>query len=180
VSDVGKMRTIKMRVEENSKQIDLLVDQLVAKYNKDLDELITEFKELLNQAKERESEIGNIELENMTLRLPVLMYFSSGGLESLGIEGDTSKSIKEEAFSRAYMVSSGSTVKDKESEAIISTLSEQMVEIAFSRAYKKLKLQIAQAENIFSGVKKVLSKRMQEIDINLRDTPIQQRRNYNE
>lgn len=160
----GKIRGIRNKVQENGDVMNRIVDSLVSKYNRDLHELIETLKENLKSPERIEDQ----ELEEMVLKIPVYMYFGSTGLETLGIEGDSAKAIKMEVFNEAYMQAEG-TINDKTSAAQNQTFSEHLVEVAFSRAYKKLKVQIEMAEHVYSGVKKVLQKRMDEYVINGRD-----------
>lgn len=157
----SRMRSIRMKIEEESKLIDQMVDVVIAKYNKDLHSFIEECYELL---KEKDRLLEDTELENMTIRIPMFMYFAATGLETLGIEGDTAKAHTMEVYNEAFGKASG-TIKDKAAESELKVLSEKYIEIVFIRAYKKLKTQIEMAEHIFSGVKKVLSKRMNEMDL---------------
>jgi hypothetical protein len=161
----SRMRTIKTKVEENSAVIDQIVDSLVRKYSRDLDDYVTKVKALLDKYEE----LSDQEIEDIVLRIPVFMYFSVTGLEALGIEGDNARIVKMEAFNRAFLEAEG-TIQDKKNTAEQQTYAEHLVEIAFDRAYKKLKKQIDMAEHIFSGAKKVLSKRMLEIELSKGDT----------
>lgn len=160
----GRIRSVKAKVEENSAVLDRLVDALVVKYNSELHEFITRCRRLLKT----EDEVSNQDIEAMVLKIPIYMYFAISGLESLGIEGDNAKAIKMEAFNQAYLDAQG-TIQDKTKEAELQTFSEHLVDIAFNRAYKKLKSQLEVAEAVFSGAKKVLSKRMLEYEINKGD-----------
>jgi hypothetical protein len=109
------------------------------------------------------------ELEASVMKIPVFLYFAVGGLESLGIEGDTAKAHKIEVFNKAYADVEG-TIQDKTKHAELNSFPEYLIEVAYARAYKKLKSQIDAAEHVFSGAKKVLSKRMMEIELTSRDS----------
>lgn len=152
-----KLRTLKNSVEEQSAVIEQIVEQIVGRYNRDLEALLSDVKVMLD----KKGDLTDAELESITLKLPVYMYFSAGGLEMLGIEGDTAKAVKMSIYNQKYLLSEG-TIQDKTKSAEIQTLNEAIIETAFIRAYKKLKIQIEMAEHIFSGVRKVLSKRIAE------------------
>lgn len=160
----GKVRTLKRKVEENSAVVEKVVDSIVSKYNKDLDDYIRKIKRLLD----RGDVLSDAEIENAVMRIPVFLYYAASGLESLGIEGDNAKAAKIEVFNAAYLEIEG-TIQDKTKHAELQTFPEYLIEVAFARAYKKLKTQIDMAEHIFSGAKKVLSKRMLDIDISRQD-----------
>lgn len=158
--DVNNLRTIKTRVEAYSRDIDSLVETLVRKYAKDLDDFIDETKSLLD---ERE-DLTDADIEKIVLKVPIFLYYAGSGLETLGIESDQAKAVKLDVFNDAYLKAAG-TIQDKTKRAELETMSEYVVEIAFQRAYKKLKTKVEMAVHVFSGAKKVLSKRMQDIDI---------------
>ncbi len=155
--ETERLRTIKRQVEENSAVVEQIVEQIVTKYNRELHDLMAEVKQKLDA----KNDLTDEELDNITLRLPIYMYFAAGGLEVLGIEGDAAKATKMAIFNQKYLLADG-TIQDKTKTAEISTLNESVIETAFIRAYKQLKTQIDMAEHVFSGVKKVVSKRMQE------------------
>lgn len=160
----SKMRSVKAKVEENSGLIDKMVDSIVHKYNRDLHEFMEKVVTLLKKP----DRLTTDELEDIVMKIPVFMYFSSTGLETLGIEGDAAKAVKMEIFNKHYNEIEG-TIEDKKKHAELKTFSEYYVEVAFSRAYKKLKVQLDMAAHVFSGAKKVLSRRMEEAFVNRMD-----------
>ena len=158
-----KLRTIKQQVEQSSVIVEQIVDQIVAKYNRDLDDLMIEVKGKLDL----KNDLSDEELEAITLKLPVFMYFSAGGIETLGVECDTAKAVKASIFNKKYLDYEG-TIQDKTKNAELLTLNEAIIEVAFQRAYKRLKVQLDMAEHVFSGVRKVLSKRIGETELSRR------------
>jgi len=160
-ADENKMRGIKKRAEENSKPLEKIVEQLVSKFGKDLDEFINQIKEWLDN----KDVLDDHEIESITIRIPVFMYFAVSGLENLGIQKDNAKAIKMEAFNEAVMAIDG-TIRDKESYAENNTLNEYLVEVAFDRAYRKLKAKVDVCDQLCQASRKVLSKRISELDIN--------------
>lgn len=160
----SKVRTLRQKVDDHAGTLEKIVDAIITKYNRDLNEYIERMKDLLS----RSEDLTDSEIERSVLRIPLFMYFASTGLESLGIEGDSAKAIKMQVFNEAYSAVEG-TIQDKTKHAELQTFPEYLIEVAYTRAYKKLKTQIEMAEHIFSGAKKVLSKRMLDIEIGLRD-----------
>jgi hypothetical protein len=158
-----RLRTIKKQVEENAEIVESIVEQIVAKYNRDLEELMIEVKSKLDL----KNELTDEELEQITLKLPVFMYFSAGGIEILGVECDSAKAVKLSVFNQKYLAYEG-TIQDKTKQAELLTLNEHIIETAFARAYKQLKVQLEMAEHVFSGVRKVLQKRIDEASLSRR------------
>lgn len=159
-SDV-KINSIKKRAIDNGKVIEKIVDQLVSRFGNDLDDFVLQVKKWLDN----KDALEDHEIESITIRIPVFMYFAVSGLENLGIQRDSAKAIKMEAFNDAVMKIEG-TVRDKESFAENDTLHEYLVEMAFDRAYKKLKAKVDTCDQICQASRKVLTKRISELDIN--------------
>lgn len=171
----NKLRSIKYQVEQNSERIDKIVDGLVAKYNKDLDRFINDTKELLDNA----DRLSDNEIENLTLRVPIYMYFGVNGVESLGIQLDNAKAVKMESYNAKFMESSG-TIADKTAESENGTLPEYLMVVCYDRAYKKLKAKMDVATQICQSTRKVLQKRISELDINKTELNYQQGDNQRE
>lgn len=165
MQDENKMRQVKAKVETNSITLERLVENIVLKYIRELNEEVDKVKRLLDD----KDTLTDSEIENLVMRIPVYMYYAAGGLESLGIESDMAKAVKLEVYNEKYMKLTG-TIKDNEAEAFNLSFNEHLIEIAFARAYKKLKIQLEMADSVFSGAKKVLTKRMMEIELSKRDT----------
>jgi hypothetical protein len=158
------MRRLKVQVEDESVAVNNLVDSLVAKFGKDLERAVDKVRNALKE----NDKVSNEELERFVMEVPVYMYYALEGLEKLGIEGDNAKMLKQDVFNRSYIDTDG-TIEDKKKQAELDSVTEQYVEIAYQRAYKKLKEKINKAELVYTGTKKVLDKRTQEIFINKGD-----------
>lgn len=166
-----KARAIKRYIEQNSELIKRLVDEIVIRYSRDLDDFVELVGRLLEDIKQgRIREYSDISLEMQTIKLPVLMYFASNGLEDLGAESDIAKANRMERYNEVYVELTG-TIPEREAGAGLNTLYEAMMEAVYLRAYKKLKAKIDMADKLFSALKKVLSKRIVEMDISRRELP---------
>ncbi|ADL40357.1 hypothetical protein phiCTP1_gb56 [Clostridium phage phiCTP1] len=159
-----KCRTIKRDIEQDSKALTSIVNQLIAKYSKELDIYVTEVKEML----EKRNKLSDDEVEDLTIKVPLYLYNICDGIETLGIEGDTAKQHKNQLFHEMVMRCEG-TIRDKESYANTKVVNEALVEIAFQRAYKKLKLKMDAAMQICQSSRKVLSRRIEDSNINKYD-----------
>ena len=153
--DDSQARTIKRKVELDSRTLNKIVDTIVSKYSRELDEVIDKMQELLKNS----DNLTDDQLLYYTSLIPTYIYFAGNGLESLGVEKDTASANKREIYSDAYMKATG-TVKDKSSEAFNIALQETFIEVAYDRAYKKLKLKIEHAVLVANSVKKVLDYRI--------------------
>ena len=163
-AEEGKLRTIKREIETNSATIEKIVDQLVGKYNEDLDKCIDEARELLDT----KDKLTDYEIENITLRVPVYMYYGVHGVETLGIQLDNAKAIKTTKYNEYYMDAQG-TIGDKTAEAENLVIPEHLMVVCYERAYKKLKAKVDVATQICQATRKVLTKRIAEIDVSKND-----------
>lgn len=163
-AEEGKLRTIKREIENNSETIEKIVDQLVKKYNEDLDKCIFEAKELLD----KKDKLTDYEIENITLRVPIYMYYAVHGLETLGIQLDNAKAIQKTKYNEHYIEAQG-TVGDKTAKAENLVIPEHLMVVCYERAYKKLKTKTEVALQICQATRKVLTKRISEIEVSKND-----------
>ena len=151
-------RNVKRKVELDSRTLNKIVDTIVNKYSRDLDEIIENMQEILKDT----DNITDDKLIYYTTLIPTNIYFAGAGLESLGVEKDTAEATKKEIYTEAYMKAEG-TIKDKTSEYFNIALHETFIEVAYDRAYKKLKLKIEHAVLVANSVRKVLDYRINSI-----------------
>ena len=157
---VMKMRTTKSKVERDSKEIERMVDTVSSCFENELDAIIQKIKELLSNS----DKISDDELELMTLKVPVYMYFAQQGVENIGIMYDASKLNKQQTFNELFDRAEG-TISDKKAIAELSSMPQHYVEIVFSRAYKRLKSKIDVCEHLCLSLRKVIGKRTQDLFI---------------
>ena len=156
--DLEKINAIQLHVEDNSKQMDTIVGEIVERYVKDLDEYVGQIDDRLC---DRENPPTDAELDDFCLNLGTLIYFAGSMSEKLGIRDDIAKAVYKETYNNARDSSKG-TVQDKNTLAELSAQQEQLVSIAYTRAYKIVKAKVDNAQELMSSVKKVISRRMQE------------------
>lgn len=164
-----EIRSIKTLVEQNSQVIEKIVNQLVGKYNREMEQFVRQVNEHLKEVKNNPNvEFDIVTLEQWMFELPTFMYFAGSGLELLGIEGDNAEAVKNQAFQEAHQQAEG-TIPDKKASATLNTFTQHIVEISFKRAYKKLRMQLDHAELIYKSVSKVYAQRMAEEAYNERE-----------
>ena len=156
--DKAKFSNIKLHVEDNSKLVDDIVDEIIAPYCGDLDRYVAFIKECLADGNNPPT---NSELEDFCLNLSTQIYFAGGFCEQLGVRDDIAKAVYKETYNTSRD-SAGGTVQDKNSFAELKSQQEQLVSICYTRAYKTLKAKVDAAQELMSSCKKVLSHRMQE------------------
>ena len=159
---LNKVKGIRSKVEDNSDQLNDIVDEILHPYVKDLDKYVTFIRECLQDGTKPATDE---ELEDWCLNLSTYIYFAGGMCEQLGIRDDISKSIYKEMYHKARASQDRGTVADKDSLAELASQEEQLVSICYNRAYKTLKAKIDNAQELMSSCKKALSRRMQEMEL---------------
>ena len=159
--EVGKVRHLQRRIDENSDIINGIVDRLVSDYCSQLDDYMSFVRSIVSDTKNPPTDA---ELDDFTLNIPVLIYFTGEAQEALGIKEDVSKAVKMELYNELYGKASG-TVADKTAKAELLTQAEFIAHTAYSRAYKKVRLRMEAANETLQSVKKVISRRMSEYEI---------------
>ena len=161
------LRVCRHGVEKNAETMNKMVDQIVSKYSSELDAKVLE----LRNALERSERLTIDEVENYTMLIPAYLYFAVSGLEALGMDNDSAKAARMEAYATAIAQSSG-TITDKESSAELISMKEQVVDMIYSRAYKKLRSKTDVATQLCMSARKVLERRIQQINIDKLDGQI--------
>ena len=154
--EVGKIRALQKRIDTNSDIINGIVDRLVQQYCQSLDDYIDFIRGILNDEKNPPTDR---ELDDFTLNIPVLLYFTGEGQEALGIKEDVAKAVKMEIYNEAYEKA------DKTAAAELATQNEFITHIAYQRAYKKIKLRMELGSEILQSCKKVITRRCTEYEI---------------
>ena len=134
-----------------TEELDRLVDVMHKKVNKD------------------NYEISDTELEKLIIRLPILIYELNNVLMKVGIREDLSKIIKQTNYNEAFIVQEG-TIADKKSGAELAVKEEQLLETTWKRSVKIISQKMDIAQELLSSCKKILSKRIDEINI-IKRTP---------
>lgn len=160
--NIEKVKNIKLHVEDNSQTIDDIVNEIINPYCQSLDNYVQFIGECL---KDGDNPPTNSELEDFCLNLSTYIYFAGGMCEQLGIRDDISKAVWKETYNTARSEREHGTVADKDSFAELSAQQEQLTNICYNRAYKTMKSKVENAQELLSSCKKVLSHRMQEIEL---------------
>ena len=158
----GRISSIKDRVENNSRQIDEIVEGIIQPYCKDLDKYVNFIRECL---KDGQNPPTTPELEDWCMNLSTYIYFAGGICENLGIRDDIAKAVYKEVYNASRNSLDKGTVADKDSIATLQSQEEFVISAAYTRAYKTMKSKVENAQELLSSCKKVLSHRIQEEEI---------------
>ena len=157
-----KVKSIRLHVEDNSATIDNIVSDIITPYCKDLDNYVAFIADCLQDGNNPPTDS---ELDDFCLNLSTYIYFAGGMCEQLGIREDISKAVYKEMYHSSRAELDKGTVADKDSLAELKSQQEQIVLICYSRAYKSLKAKISAAQELLQSCKKVVSRRMQELEL---------------
>ena len=160
--ELQKLSNIKTKVEEDSAQLQAIVDDIVRPYTEDLDKYIAFVKDIL---KDGENPPTAQELDDFCMNISVFIYYASGMQEQLGIKDDISKALYREMYNTVRDSQTTGTVADKDTIAELASQTEYLTSVLYKRAYSIVKAKVAAAQEILSSVKKVISRRIQEIEI---------------
>lgn len=160
--NLKEIDNIRDRIENNSSQLENIVNDIINPYCKDLDKYVRFIADCLHDG---ENPPTDAELEDFCMNLSTYIYFAGGMCEQLGIKDDIGKAIYKEIYNTARANQDSGTVADKNSLAELSTQQEQLTSVCYTRAYKVMKSKVENAQELLSSVKKVLSHRMQEQEL---------------
>lgn len=153
-------------VQEESSPVVQLSNQLIEDYSKDLDSAISELDIIMDSIGENSIEdIPDSQIEYYCVKIPALMYYAGQRVEELGMQAGLASNSKKNAQNEAMLKVSG-TVPEKKARVEQLTEDKALVEAIYRRAYNTLKVKLEMAEKIYSGLKKALSKRIAEVDLN--------------
>ena len=160
--DVNAIKSIKLRVEDNSHIVDDIVRDIIKPYTEGLDRYVGFIKSCL---KDGENPPTDFELEDFCMNLSVEIYFAGGMCEQLGIRDDIAKAVYRETYNNVRDTAGDGTVQDKNTLAELGSQQEQLISVCYTRAYKTVKAKVDNAQELLSSCKKVLSRRMQELEL---------------
>lgn len=150
------------QIEETSKEMDEIVNGIVKQYVVDLDRYVDFIRSIL---KDGQNPPTAEELDDFCLNLSTLIYYASAMSERLGIRDDIAKAIYKEVYHSARSGEAKGTVQDKNSLAELASQKEQLISIAYTRAYKIVGAKVDAAQELLQSCKKVISRRMSEAQL---------------
>lgn len=161
-----KLKKLIAEVKEESSVAVQFSTELLKEYTEDLDTAIREIETIMDSIGENSIEdIPDSHIEYYCVKIPALMYRAGVKLEELGLMADLSSSSKRQEYNEALFKVSG-TVQEKKARAEQLIEDKALVEVIYKRAYNSLRGKLDMAEKMYSGLKKALTKRISESDLN--------------
>lgn len=161
VIDLEKVKKNNDRVENLTAVVRNMVRVLVDDTCKDLDEYMAMIEKMLQDKKNPPTD-G--ELEDLTLNLPSLLYVVSSRREALKIKEDVSRAVYKDVYNRVREKAQG-TVADKDTAADLAAQSEAISVIVLQRTVTTVKSKEEAAWEMLNSVKKVLTRRIAELEL---------------
>lgn len=152
--------SIMNKVDNTALVVKEISDKLVEEYCDELDTIMKNLWHLL----ESPGDLSDQCIENYILCLANTLYFTGSVQEDLGIKEDTCKAIRAEIYNKTYEDSKG-TVAQKNALSELATQQETIVLNIYSRAYKKVKLRMDAGYEMLNSLKKVMNKRISEMEL---------------
>lgn len=160
-----RLKKLIQEVKEESSVAVKFSNDLLAEYTKDLDSAIRELEVIMDSIGESSIEdIPDTQIEYYCVKIPALMYRAGVKLEELGMMADISSSQKRQEYNEAMLKVSG-TVQEKKARVEQLIEDKALVEVIYKRTYNSLRGKLDMAEKMYSGLKKALTKRISENDL---------------
>lgn len=161
MSDNKDSFSISGDVGQRSQPVQEVVDKIVNTYCEELTMVIHKLRSMI---KDETTELSDLEIEDILIQLPIILYDMTDSQEMVGLQNDIANQIYKEANSEAFRLARG-TINDKTAVADLSTRSQQIEKIIFDRSYKIIKQKIEMAIETLNSVKKIQASRMQRYDL---------------
>ena len=147
--------------EKSTCDIEDIIRNIVKSKTDDVTIILNKIRMLL---KDETQELSDLEIEDILLQLPIVLYDSIEEQEIVGMQSDMANQIYKQAQSEAYKLARG-TISDKNAVAEIQTRAQQIEKIIFARSYKIIKQKFEMAVETLNAVKKVQAARQQKYDL---------------
>ena len=140
----------------NDIEIDNLVNDITKDICKELDEYVATVYDVLHNP--NDEQLSDVELDNIILKLPCMMYFVGEKQEQLGLRDDILKYANKEEYAK-IMQREGKKV-DNEMMANIELRQKQVISSIITRSYKQISVKMDMALELLQSAKKVATRRM--------------------
>lgn len=159
---IDSLKLKQKELEENSRLLEEIVDSLVEECCGMLNDYMGKTADKLCN----NDTLSDRDLEDITLKLPNIIYFTNDLVESLGLKYDVASSKKQREFNSIHLSTQG-TIADKKSKAELLTLEDTFIQMCYDRAYKKVKQKVDAGYEELKSAKKVLERRNLAMQITL-------------
>jgi hypothetical protein len=164
------VRTHYDAVRAASVNADILVAKVVQEFAGPLNEFIDNCETYLNEIRDGvRPDFDNSTLERMAMRLPILLYRLSDGVDRSAIESTVAKAAVDIVFDTNYLKAVG-TIPERKAIAALQTTDETQVVELTKHVYNRLKAKIEHANSLFDAIRKVMTSRDTDKNVFRRET----------
>lgn len=168
--DIDKVQSLMKDVQENSTYFNDIANKIVDEYSRHLDELM---KKIYQDIVTDSSQVSDDQLERYCLELTSLLYFMGEKLQHIGTLNDLSEATRQQVYNNAYLNNQIKDVDRKnkttvaENQAVASQESkyESVIADIYNRCHTSIKYKIDAGNKMVDVLKKIISKRMLQIQI---------------
>ena len=146
-------------VEQDSKAIESLVNQIVENSAKEVDKYINNIKHELDIA-----DLSISELNIILLKLCYYYYYLANEQEMVGIRQDIAGIYEREQYNLHFMGSTG-TVASKTSQAEEKTKEARVIALVWEKSYKILKNRYCALASYIDAIKKIITTKIKEMEL---------------
>lgn len=159
-----------LKVNDASSYANEILNKVISSYTQPLDDIMLSIKrEIVEKSIPAPVEL----VEKYFIELSNCLYFISEVAEKLGLYDSISKAVAKEAYNNSY-INDEIALDDKGKKRTVAeltalsenaTIYEQTVSDIYNKAYKTVKVKVAAGENMCSALSKILSRRMNELQL---------------
>lgn len=164
----GEFEEVMKTTDTNVEYFTGICDSLVEANTKELDSLMIVINENAIQKTPTDAD-----LERYVLELSNMLYFIGAQLEAMGVRDDLSKLAARQVYNDTYIELGSNPSGKKPTVAELTASSEaasryeSIMNNIYSRAYRQIKYKVDAAYEMLSSLRKIISKRMQEIQLSM-------------
>lgn len=176
--DTDQVTSLLKNTDSNSEYFTSVTNEVINSYSQDLDHIMNSIRNIIQNSSNIEIDV----VEQYILLLSNTLYFIGEKLEVVGIKSDVSKAARQEIYNRAYLENdiekfdeNGKRSKPTKDANIAvaeeKSKYESVVNNIYERTYKVIKFKIDAGYEMLSSLKKIINRRMQEIDLSMYKQP---------
>ena len=157
---------LKESVETNSDSLNVVVDSIVNKYTKELDDYVANLKSI---SFSDSPDMTNSEIYQSLMFISSSMYCLVPLMEKTFLKQSIANALTEEAYNTAYIGQEEGTVELKKSIANSKIDKEKVIALVYKHASNRIKNTYNAADNVYSALKKIASSKVAEMQLGMKE-----------
>ena len=157
---------LKESVETNSDSLNVVVNSIVNKYTKELDDYVANLKSI---SFSDSPDMTNSEIYQSLMFISSSMYCLVPLMEKTFLKQSIANALTEEAYNTAYIGQEEGTVELKKSIANSKIDKEKVIALVYKHASNRIKNTYNAADNVYSALKKIASSKVAEMQLGIKE-----------